>query len=126
MTAAKAYNVQLAAVTNNLPAGSTKGSPGIIGAALDYSAAGATATLTASLQNGSSAPGSPAVLVAQISGDGQVWRDWLPVAGDTISNSFYTFSARLPPEGKFGRWVGYGNTTNAVTVSFESFLSTSS
>lgn len=124
MTAAKTPSVITPASGGTLAQGSTKAAPGVISNVVDLTAVGSTATLTASLTNGSSAPTSPAVLVAQISFDNTNWRDWALYAGDTIASSFYTFGTRIPLDARYARWVAYGNATNPVTVTFEASVST--
>lgn len=116
MTAAKTYT---AYGSQTVPAGTTKASP-VSSPTVDLSAPGQTATLTASLQNGASAPTAVCILVAQTSGDGSAWRDHVPVSGDLLANSQYSWTVRIPPEAKFARWIAFNNASNPVTVTFES------
>lgn len=119
----KTYTALLA--STSLAAGSTKAAPGQTSSTANLTSGvggagnNARATITCSLTNGSSAPGSPAQLVVQISGDGATWRDYAIVAGDVVASSAYTWAFPLPREAMYARGIAYGNTTNAVTVSFE-------
>lgn len=96
-------------------AGSTKASPGATGSAIDcrtyYGG-----ELTYKITNGGSAPGVALSLTFQASPDGTAWFDYYTVAGDTTASSVNSGALQLDRGVMYVRAIGYGNTTNAVTV----------
>ena len=69
------------------------------------------------ITNGASAPGAACTIVLQTSHDGTDWVDTFTTSGNTLSSGVLSGSIPMSPGVMFARVIGYGNTTNAVTIS---------
>jgi hypothetical protein len=68
-----------------------------------------------SITNGSSAPGVAPTILVQVSPDsGVTVYDYWAMGGDTTASSVNTATIWLDPGFRYGRVIGFGNTTNDV------------
>ncbi len=108
-------SVALVASTSGA-AGSTKASPGVTGSWIDVRAYYG-GDIGISITNGASAPGVAMTAMIQVSPDnGTTVFDYFPVAGDLVASSVNTYTIALDQGIMYVRVIGYGNTTNAVTL----------
>lgn len=97
-------------------AGSTKAAPGATGAWINTSTYYG-GDVGISVTNGAAAPGAPLTALIQVSPDnGTTVFDYYQVAGDLVASSVNTYAIQLDQGVMYMRVIGYGNTTNAVTV----------
>lgn len=113
MAITKTSNVIQASVS--VAAGTTKTSPNLTSAALNCTGFYG-GDITYKITNGASAPAAACVLTFQSSQDGTNWYDYYTVAGDTTANSVNSNTILLDRGIMYLRVIGYGNTTNPVTV----------
>lgn len=98
-------------------AGSTKTSPGAVSSWLDLGVYDG-GDMGLSITNGSSAPGVPCTVLIQWSPDnGTTVYDYWTMAGDINNSSVNSNTIWIDPGLRYVRVIGYGNTTNSVTVS---------
>lgn len=106
----------LVLASTSATAGSTKASPGATGSWIACSGYYG-GDIGISITNGASAPGAALTALIQVSPDnGTTVFDYYPVAGDVAASSVNTYTIKLDQGIMYMRVIGYGNTTNAVTV----------
>ena len=106
----------LVLASTSAAAGTTKAAPGATGAWIACSGYYG-GDVGISITNGASAPGVALTALIQVSPDnGTTVFDYYPIAGTTIASDPFTTTIQLDQGIMFMRVIGYGNTTNAVTV----------
>lgn len=113
-------SVLVLAATSATAGATTKVSPAITGAWIDLRAY-AGGEWTWKITNGAGAPGVPLTGIFQVSHDGAAAYDYGNLfSGDTVASSVNSNSVVLDRGVMYGRIIGWGNTTNSVTL--ESYI----
>lgn len=116
MAITKSKIAAIAYVANNAAANTTKASPGVNSGWIDLTNKYG-GDLSWRIVNGASAPGVAPTLTVQASPDnGTTFYDYATVGGDVTASSDNSGTLWLDQGLMYVRVIGYGNTTNAVSI----------